>query len=154
MPTFSLFGKSVDLEAVPSPNAVTRDETAWLHRTHLTIRLLTQLEALRVHTGGRAFPGRDASGEAGAWLLIGDVIQSSSDLADTRSLPTANPRSMVAFTHASLATVAAGTVLNIGIASAKFGGSGGGFQAEFVSGPPIVFKPLSGKNWHGAAGRA
>jgi hypothetical protein len=61
---------------------------------------------------------------------------------------------MAAFTHVSEAVMAAGTVLNIGLASAKFGGAGGGFQAEYVAGPRVVFKPLSGKSWHGAVGRA
>jgi hypothetical protein len=154
MPTFALFGKSVDLQAVPAAMASTRDPDAWLHRRYLTVRLTAPLDALRVHTAGRSFPGRDASAEAGAWVLIGDVIQSSGDLADTRSLPTTNPSSMVAFTHTSEALLASGTVLNIGIASAKFGCTGGEFQGEYVGGPVIVFKPLAGKHWHGMAGRA
>lgn len=61
---------------------------------------------------------------------------------------------MTAFTHTSEATLAAGCVLNIGLASAKFGGFGGGFQAEYVSGPEIQFKPLAGKHWHGKTGHA
>jgi hypothetical protein len=154
MPTFSLFGKSVELQATPEPTARTRDESAWLHRRYLTVRLIARMEALRVHTAGRAFAGREASQEAGAWILIGDVVQSSSQLASSRALPSANPRSFVAFTHVSEAVLAAGTVLNIGIASAKFGGAGGEFQAEYVTGPPMTFRPLVGKHWHGAVGRA
>ena len=154
MPTFSLFGKSVELSATPAPIARTRDETAWLNRRYLTVRISQTTEALRVHTAGKSFPGREASNEAGAWLLIGDVIQASGQLASGRALPTANPIGFTAFTHVSEAILAPGTVLNIGIASAKFGGAGGEFQAEYVEGPPIRFRPLAGKHWHGQSGRA
>lgn len=37
MPTFSLFGKAVELLASPAPTACTRDETAWLHRRYLSV---------------------------------------------------------------------------------------------------------------------
>ena len=153
MHTVSLFGKSVDLPAVQVPaKAQTRDQSAWQFGMYTTVRLVERMSALRVHTAGRAFPGRQASAEAGAWILVGDVIQTSSRLANSRSLPARDPRSMVAFTHASDAYAAAGTVLNIGIASAKFGGMGGEFQAEYVSGPVIQFIPLSGKHWADFAG--
>jgi hypothetical protein len=61
---------------------------------------------------------------------------------------------MVAFTHTNEATLPAQVVVNVGLASAKFGGWGGGFQAEYVSGPAIQFTPLLGKRWHGRAGIA
>jgi len=155
MPTFSMFGQSLDIPAIAQhPKAITRDESAWQGHCYLTIRLTAAMEALRVHTKGKDFPGRKASPEAGAWVLIGDVIQTSSELANSRSLPTNNPHSMTAFTHVSEANLFAGCVLNIGIASAKFGGSGGGFQAEYVSGPPIQFKSLVDRHWHGRAGNA
>jgi hypothetical protein len=54
----------------------------------------------------------------------------------------------------SRAVLSPGTILNLGIADAKFGGTSGDFQAEYVEGPPINFKPLHGKHWHGAVGRA
>ncbi len=155
MPTFSFFGKSVNLPAVLVSNkATTRDPSAWQYGMYTTVQLTGRLTALRVHTAGRTFPGRQASDQMGAWVLIGDVIQTSTDLANSRSLPTVNPRSMVAFTHTSGARLATNTVLNIGLASAKFGGTGGGFQAEYVSGPTIQFTPLAGKHWHGGAGHA
>lgn len=153
MPVFSLFGESVELSATPLPAARTRDETAWLNRRHLTVRLTRATQALRVHTAGKAYPGRPASSEGGAWLLIGDVIQTSGQLAGSRALPTSHPGGFTAFTHVSEALLAPGTVLNIGVASAKFGGAGGGFQAEYVEGPPIVFKPLAGRHWHGRSGQ-
>lgn len=154
MSTFYVFGKSIELAAIPASAAQTRDETAWLHRKYLTVRLLAPTEAMRVHTAGKSFPGRQASNEAGAWLLIGDVIQSSGQLANGYALPTTNPRAFTAFTHVSLAMLGTGTVLNVGIVAAKFGGAGGDFQAEYVEGPPIVFKPIHGKHWHGAVGHA
>lgn len=144
----------MDLQAVPVAAAITCDKAAWLYERYITVRLTAPLEALRVHTAGRSFPGRDASAQAGAWILIGDVIHTSGNLASNRSLPTINPRSMTAFTHTSEALLAPGTVLNIGIANAKFGGAGGGFQGEYVTGPAIVFMALSGKHWHGSEGHA
>ena len=154
MPIFSVFGKPVELLATPALVARTRDETAWLHRRYLSCRLWGTTEALRVHTAGKAFPGRDASNEAGAWLLIGDVIQTSGQLADSRALPATNPHGFTAFTHVSIAILGPGTVLNVGIAAAKFGGRGGELQAEYVAGPPIIFKTLHGKYWHGSFAHA
>jgi hypothetical protein len=155
MATFTHFGKSIELPAtMVSPTAATRDRSSWMHGRYTTVRLSMPIEALRVHTAGRTFPGREASSEFGAWVLIGDVIQSSAALASSRALPATNPRSMVAFTHASEARLDLGTVLNIGIASAKFGGDGGQFQAEYISGPPIRFTPIAGKHWHGRSGSA
>lgn len=86
--------------------------------------------------------------------LIAEIVLTSAGIADSRSLPVRNAHSMVAFRNTSEAYVKTGTVLNFGLASAKFGGSGGGFQAEFVSGPPIIFTPLHGKEWHSIAGNA
>lgn len=153
MATFVISGKQIRLPATQIQElAHTRDRSAWMGGCYITVRLLTSISTLRVHTNGRSFRERPASGESGAWLLIGDVIKTSTDLASSRSLPVQKPDSMTAFTHTSAALIAAGTALNIGIASAKFGGLGGGFQAEFVSGPPIQFTPLAGKHWHGTSG--
>ena len=155
MPISSIFGQSVDIPAFSvHPKAITRDKSAWQGRTYLTIRLTTTIDALRVHTKGKCFPGRKASSETGAWVLIGDVIMTSSELVNSRSLPANNPQSMTAFTHTSEAILHAGCILNIGIASAKFGGSGGGCQAEYVSGPVIQFNSLVDKHWHARVGNA
>jgi hypothetical protein len=134
--------------------AQTRDESAWQYHRYSTVQLVGPFEGLRVHTGGRAFPGRQASDESGAWILIGDVIQTAPVLASSRALPVDDARRLVAFTHTSEAYLGVATVLNIGLASRKFGGTGGEFQAEYVSGPPIRFVPLVGKHWHGTGGRA
>jgi hypothetical protein len=155
MSLFSYFGKSIELPAsLVLVKATTRDNTAWLCGVYTTVRLVKKYYTLRVHTAGRAYEEREASAEMGAWVLLGDIIQTSAQLANSRSLPTYNPNSMVAFTHTSEAILNVGTVLNIGLASAKFGGRGGDFQAEHVSGPSIQFKLLEGKHWHGKAGLA
>jgi len=155
MARFWFLGQTVELPAVLVGNrAETRDTNAWQACLYSTVCLTRPVVALRAHTNARAFPGRDASAQAGAWMLIGDVIHTASELASSRSLPARNPQSMTAFSHTSEAHLSSGTVLNIGLASAKFGGVGGGFQAEYVRGPPITFVPLTGKHWHSRAGRA
>jgi len=50
--------------------------------------------------------------------------------------------------------VVVGGSSGIGLASAKFGGRGGGAQAEYVSGPPLQFAPLRDKYWHHRGGHA
>lgn len=136
METFWFSGKSINLPAVTvHPTAESRDKSPWLDGIYTTVKLIAAVDGLRVHTGGKGYPGRQGSHETGAWILIGDVIGTSGQIADSRSLPTSNPSSMAAFTQTSEAVLAAGTIVNIGRASALFGASGGGFQAEYVSGP-------------------
>lgn len=155
MNKFKCLGKTIFLPAIQAPSkASTQDPTAWECGVYETVRVVQSLSALRVHTNGKSYPGRPSSARAGAWILIGDVIQTSSELARTRSLPAANPESAVAFTHTSEAGVEPNTLLNIGLASAKFGGVGGEFQAEYVSGPKIKFTPIAGKGWHGTTAHA
>ena len=154
MAAFTIHDQVIHLPAMLVQPTAESDEKAWQGGIYLTIRLEKTITVLRVHTKGKSFPGRKGSDEEGRWLLIGDVIQTASEIADSRSLPTTNPRSMAAFTHTSEAVVAVGTVLNIGIASALFGGNGGGWQAQFVSGPPMVFRPFTNKHWIDFAGNA
>ena len=155
MARFFFNGRPLDLPAVPvNPRSPSRDATAWEFGNYVTVRLLTPARGLRVHTAGKEFPGREASSSQGAWVALGDVIQTSSQLASSRSLPTDDPTSMTAFTHINEVTLPSNVVLNIGIAATKFGGHGGGFQAEYVSGPPLEFTSLEGKHWHGRAGSA
>jgi hypothetical protein len=68
-------------------------------------------------------------------VLIGDVIKTSSEIVDGRSLPGA-------FTHIARAEVFSGSTINIGFCSPLFGGRGGDAQAEFVRGPNARFTPL------------
>lgn len=155
MAEFAFLGKSLKLPAIAiRPRCKTSSMDAWAAGNYITVLLQQPVNGLRVHTKGRTYPDREASGEAGAWVLLGDVILSSSGLAQTRSLPTYDPGSATAFTHVSEARMAVGTYLNIGLASALFAGAGGGFQGEFVRGPAIQFKPLTGKVWMNRAGLA
>ena len=126
--------------------AATRDARAWAGQ-YTTVRLSAPLHALRAHTGGVAFPGRPASSANGPWLMLGDVIHTSQEVVDFRSLP--GP-----FTQVSEALIPALGVINIGIASRLLMGRGGGVQAEYVDGPPIFFTELTGKHWMGRAGTA
>jgi hypothetical protein len=155
MATFSLFGKSVDLPAMYMARRKTSEPTAWKYQTYITVQLVGCVEAFRLHTRGRSFAGRLASGEGGSWLLIGDDIMTLGDMADSRALPVDDPKRLVAATHVSLAPLRAFSFLNIGLAARNFGGRGGEFQAEYVKGQaPIQFVPLAGKRWHTQAGRA
>ena len=154
MALFNIAGKTITLPAVEISPRAKSDQTAWQSGKYVTVRFSAPVAGIRVHTDGKAFPGRPASAAMGAWVAIGDVIQTAPALANSRSLPSANPQAMTAFTHTSDAVIPPQCVVNIGVASAKFGGAGGGFQAEYVSGPLIQFTPLPGKHWHGQAGHA
>jgi hypothetical protein len=148
MPVFSVVGTLIDLPAIPVfPKASTRDNGAWLHGQYVTVKLTAPVEGIRVHTDGRHFPGRPASGGAGAWVALGDVIGTSTELVSNRSLPGV-------FTRVSEALLPSFCVTNVGVCSALFGGAGGGVQAEYVSGPPVSFHQLHGKYWHGSAAHA
>jgi hypothetical protein len=152
---FTFSGKSIELPAREvTPTCASFDPTAWISGSHLTVRLLETVHALRVHTNGRAFSDREPSHAAGRWILFGDVVLTSSQLADSRSLPTYDVASVAAFTHISEAKLVRDVVLNIGLASEKYAGRGGGFQAEYVRGPEIQFELLTGKMWHSRAGFA
>jgi hypothetical protein len=158
MTRFVFGNKSIDLPAdAVRPSAPSRDATAWQTGHYTTVRLFHPIRGLRVHTSGRSYPDRPPSNAEGSWILIGDVIQTSTQIAYSRSLPGKLPQSMVAFTHVSEVSLAPGTVLNIGLASAKFSGEiggGGGFQAEHVSGRSPQFRVLGGNYWHGKPGAA
>lgn len=156
MATFTFFGKTLDLPAVRMPtNTATCDPTAWQSGHFVTVRLTNAIPALKVDPNSRHLPGPYAPPERGAWVLIGGAIHASAPLVDHRfSLPVVNPRSMLALTHTSAAHVAADTVLNVGLASARFGDSGGEFQAEYVSGPPVEFTLLPDKSWRASGVQA
>ncbi len=146
MVVFLVAGRALELPAAhPAAPSDSRDPRAWAAGDWRTVQLLAPLDALRVHTAGRASAGRPASGEQGRWFALDDCIETSGELASSRSLPGA-------FTHTSLVRVPAGAVLNVGFASALFGGAGGGGQAEFLEGPAPSFVALRGKYWHGRAG--
>jgi hypothetical protein len=155
MATFFVAGTSIELPGIPVwPKAQSRDPDAWILKTFSTVLLHSPVEGIRVHTDGRSYPDRPGSLEEGAWFALGDVILGSGEFASSRSLPTRNPKSLVAFTRMADVLVPSQCVLNIGLASPKFGGLGGGVQAEYVSGPPLHFGALRGKYWHDHVGHA
>ncbi len=146
MPTFSFFGRHVDLPARPVGRASTSDLQAWLHGQFITVQLTGLVDAVRVHTNSRSFSGRPASNLAGRWFAIGDIIQTSKAYQSSRSLP--GP-----FTHVALAALRPGCVINVGVCSPLFGGAGGELQAEYVSGPPVQITSVTNK-WHGKSASA
>lgn len=131
MTNFYVMGQFITLPAFSVSNASTRDSSAWLDGFYITIRLTESVSALRVHTNGKEFDNRPASSINGAWFAIGDIIQTSSEYASSRSLPGY-------FSHVAFVELPPETVLNLGICSPHFGGEGGGFQVEYVSGPLAI----------------
>jgi hypothetical protein len=149
MAIFLVCGKTIELPASRiMPRATTSAKTSWRSGEYITVKFLKDFDqAIRVHTGGRAFPDREASDEKGRWVAIGDVVMTSRQLADSRALPGA-------FTQIANAIVPSGCIANIGIAARLLAGSGGGLQAEFVSGPPFRFIAIANKFWHTRGGLA
>src|SRR5580765_4483486 len=131
MPTFTLHGQSIELAAWLRPERkATTQRSAWLGGTWLTVLTGGDMMALRVHLNGceveTEWRDRVHSSEAGAWLLIGDVVLTSRQIVEQRALPAGT------FSHVSRATIRPNTLLNIGIAAPLFGFNGGGWQAEWV----------------------
>lgn len=154
MGLFFVAGQSIELPALAvQPRAATRDRTAWRFGDYRTVRFYAPEEGIRAHTAEKAYPGRAASTVQGVWFALADYVMTSNEFADSRSLPTSNANSMTAAPYAARALVVPHCVLNIGIASAKFGGAGGGVQAEYVSGPRVQFIQLPDNRWHGHTSR-
>jgi hypothetical protein len=83
----------------------------------------------------------------GRFFVAGQPIETWSPFVDSRALP--GP-----FTHLSWAILPEQSIVNIGVAGPLYGAFGGGFQAEYISGPPIQFSQLPGAYWHGKHGNA
>jgi hypothetical protein len=147
MGRFFVGGVSIDLPAVPVLKASTRDLDAWRLRQYVTVRLVAPVEGVRVHTNNKSLPKRKASAPEGAWVAIGDFVETSKEFVNSRALP--GP-----FTHLAWAVLPEQCVVNVGLCGPLFGGAGGGFQAEYISGPPIQFTQAHGKHWHGSYGHA
>lgn len=147
MATFIVAGHAISLLAIRVDQKPTSQADAWAKKEYVTVQLMGPVVGIRVHTGGRAFPNRPASGAQGAWVSIGDTILTSTEVVDRSALP--GP-----FTHAAEATIRQGTIINVGVNGAVLAGKGGGIQAEYVSGPPIQFTQLTGKVWMSGAGHA
>jgi len=152
MQTFTLHGRSIELAAWLRPERkATAQRSAWLCGTWLTVLTGGDILALRVHLKGREIEtewgDRVGSSEAGAWLLIDDVVLTSRQIVEQRALPAGM------FSHVSRATIRPNTLLNIGIASPLYGFAGGGWQAEWVGQERVCFATLP-NIWHGRTGTA
>ncbi len=111
-----------------------------------TVRLHDTVLAMRVHTN---------TGKPHLWFSIGDWILTRAQYADQHALPqrTVGRRS-VTFTHQAIFELAASTLLNIGLCGRAFDRSGGGVQAEWVSGPsPRAQQDIKGW-WSSQVGHA
>ncbi len=148
MAGFLVASTLIELPAVRVlPESPTRDPGAWLLGRYITVKLIGEVEGVRVHTDGRNFPGRPASAPGGAWIALEDVVFSSTEFASNRSLPGL-------FTHVGIAVAPAFCTVNIGVCSPKFGGVGHGVQAEYVCGPAFRFQQLYRNVWHNSYGNA
>ncbi|RYF47902.1 MAG: hypothetical protein EOO27_36525 [Comamonadaceae bacterium] len=141
------------LPAVVEARGKTADRWAWCPwNGYQTVRFVEPYEALRVHTHGKAYPGRAASSATGRWVVLGDIIQTSGELADSLALPTSNPNAKTAFTGQGFAVIPINAILNIGVIAPMFGGRGGGVQGEYVGGPRLTFKQLPDNDWGNISG--
>lgn len=139
------------LPAVPVPQRPTSASNAWWRGEYLTKRLTSPIEAVRVHlsAGSAATIHRhlaSGAGPQGRWFAVGDIIMIYDRYRASRALPGH-------FTHIAIATLAAGTILNVGYCAPLFGQPGGGDQLEFVEGPAPVLRSLDAV-WSRSAGHA
>ncbi len=157
MTRFVFGNKSIDLPAATvRPVASSRDANAWWAGQYATVRLFQPIRGLRLHTSGRSYPDRPASNAEGSWILIGDVIQTSSQIAQSRSLPGKLPQSMVAFTHVG----AMSRWLQEPCSTSEWpaqnslakSGVGEGLRPSTCLEPWPQFHVLAGNYWHGNAG--
>jgi hypothetical protein len=138
------------LPAAPVLQRPTSASNAWLG-TNRTVRLPAPVEALRVHVGAGAAASihkhlATGAGLHGRWFAIGDVVQTYEQYRASRALP-------AHFTEVAVATLAAGTVVNVGRCSPLFGHRGGGDQLEWVEGPAPALWVLDA-TWGRTAGNA
>jgi hypothetical protein len=139
------------VSGTPQPKQPTSAPSAWLGGNYRTLRLASDLEAVRVHVGAGAGAARKAplatgAGSTGRWFAVGDVILTKSDYTSSRALPSG-------FTKVDWCRLKAGSIVNIGRCSPLFGHVGGGEQVELVSGPRPEQVTSSG-NWSDRSGQA
>jgi hypothetical protein len=137
MARFLVSGQSIELPAIRVARGPTQCERAWMFGQYVTVRLISAVDGIRVHTNGRSFTGRVASGAQGAWVAIGDIIQPSEEFVGARALPGL-------FTHIAWTLIPEQCVINVGMSGPLFGAPGGGFQAEYVAGPAMTFNQAVG----------
>jgi hypothetical protein len=140
-----------EISGTPQPQARTSCADAWLGGYYSTVRLLEDLDAVRVHVrGGVAAAAKDflatGAGSLGRWFAVGDVILTRTAYTDSRALP-------AGFSKVDWCVLKAGSVVNVGHCHPLFGHSGGGEQVELVSGPVPDRETVEG-SWSDRAGRA
>jgi hypothetical protein len=128
MSQFHLNNLSIELPADATEEAQSRHPDAWTNGSWLTVRITCAFHGLRAHTDGKPFAGRAPSSLEGSWILIDDVIQTSTQIVTGRALPGL-------FSRVAEAILLPGCVMNIGQCSPLFGFPGGGWQAEYVERP-------------------
>src|SRR4051812_20325682 len=139
------------IRGTPEPLAGTSCADAWLNGVYETIRLLENVQAVRVHVGAGVAASAQAflstgAGSLGRWFAIGDVILTRSAYTASRALPSG-------FSKVDWCVLKAGSIVNVGRCHPLFGHSGGGEQLELVSGPAPERETAEG-NWSDQAGRA
>ena len=143
MPTLTVPGTTTPVPGVQLPTGTTDRADAWLG-PYLTVQLTQPWEGLRVHVDGA--PGTSQARLRGRWHAIGDFIATYSEYLASRALP-------APFTKIALCTFQRGTILNVGRCAPLFNLAGGGEQAEWVSGPDVLYRPLNA-TWSNQAGHA
>lgn len=123
------------ISGTPQPKQPTSNAGAWLGGQYTTMRLVGDVEAVRVQAvvgvsaAGRDSPvGAASLGSMGRWFAVGDVILARSASPSSRVAPRG-------FSRVDWCRLKAGSIINVGRCSPQFGHVGGGEQVEFVSGP-------------------
>jgi hypothetical protein len=141
---------STDLSGTPLPQARTSCVDAWLGGRYQTMRLSSNVEAVRVHVGGGGVAPREGTafgaGSRGRWFAVGDVILTRTAYTNSRALPSG-------FTKVDWCVLKAGSIVNAGRCHPLFGHAGGGEQVEFLSGPDPEQKTTAG-NWSDRSGQS
>jgi hypothetical protein len=121
-----------EISGTQQPRQPTSNTNAWLGGSYKTVKLIQDVEAVRVHVGAGVGATRQplmsSAGSLGRWFAVGDVILTKSAYTDSRALPSG-------FTKVDWCRLKAGTIVNVGRCSPLFGHMGGGEQVEWVSGP-------------------
>jgi hypothetical protein len=121
------------ISGTPQPQHATTNIDAWLGGKYVTLRLVNDVEAVRVYviaafgaTGGNSsVPG---TGSNGRWFAVGDVIFTQPSTTSARGM-------WESFARVEWCRLKAGSIVNVGRCSPLFGAMGGGDQVEWVSGP-------------------
>ena len=123
--------KMAAISGTPQPKQPTSNSAAWLGGNYRTMKLVADVDAVRVSVGVAVGVHADRGGAAldalGRWFAVGDVVL-------TRSAYT-TPRQPAGFSRVDWCVLRAGSIVNVGRCSPMFGHAGGGDQVEWVSGP-------------------